>query len=262
MPSFSGLSSYKTPFGKNQYLWSTRGTKFKSFTLAKSTVPARSIDGVSTKLIHAGVVLAQITSGPEAGKVGPYQPGTVVTESVLVTISGANGGTFTLTFDGEETENIDYDASAEEVQAALNALAKFEPGDVICTGGPLDSDPVVITFGGSLVGRDLPDISIDGGDLTGEGAGGTVTVTDGAESGGLAAADDGRENPKNIVGILDTELPWQLNERDVEVAVLYDGDVRQEWCLELKADGTDFVALTDATAERLRGGKTLDIRCH
>lgn len=42
------------------------------------------------------------------------------------------GGTFTITFDGAETDEIDATASA-----VLAALETLETGDVLCTGGPL-----------------------------------------------------------------------------------------------------------------------------
>ena len=61
-----------------------------------------------------------------------------------------SGGTFTLTYSAQTTGAIDYDATAAEVQTALEALSNIGVGDVRCTGGPLDSDPVIITFTGDL----------------------------------------------------------------------------------------------------------------
>lgn len=262
MPSFSGLSAYKTPFGKNVYLRSTRGTKFESYTLAAGSVPARTIDGVSTKLIQSGVVLAKITSGVDSGKVGPFQPGTVATEVAEIVVD-ATGGTFTISFDGETTSALAYNVAAADVQTALMALSNVNPGDLTVSGGPGATAALVITFGGRYANADVPNITTDASSLTGGAGTAAVTITTaGAESSGAGAASDGRQDPDNIVGVLDTFLPWQLNERDVEVAVLYDGDVVQAWCLELNAAGTDFAALSDATAEHLRGKKKLDIRCH
>jgi hypothetical protein len=48
-------------------------------------------------------------------------------------------------------------------------------------------------------------------------------------------ATDGRQTTANIVGINDTFLPWQLMERDVEVAVTYEATVRQAWCFQYTA---------------------------
>lgn len=147
MPAFVKGGGSRTPFGKNQYLRSTQDVKLESFTCAASTVPARTIDGnAGQKVLQPGTIMAKITSGPEAGKVGPVS----------------------------------------------------------------------------------------------------------------AAATDGREDPDNIVGINDTFLPWQLIERDVEVACAYQCTAVQAWCKEL--DGTNAeVPLSNATADAMRGGKFVNV---
>lgn len=65
-------------------------------------------------------------------------------------LTDADGGTFTLTFDGYETDPIAYDATAEAVQAALEALESIGEGNVKVTGGPLPDEPLTITFVGEL----------------------------------------------------------------------------------------------------------------
>jgi hypothetical protein len=73
----------------------------------------------------------------------------------------ATSGTFALTFKGEETPQIPFDASAAEVQSALNALPTINSGGggVTVSGGPGDasgSQPYVITFSqGPLAKTDL-----------------------------------------------------------------------------------------------------------
>lgn len=152
MPAFIKGGSLRAPFGRNQYLRSTKNLQFNSFTVAKSTVPAVTIDGhPNQKILQPGTVMAKITSGADAGKIGPY--------------------------------------------------------------------------------------STD-----------TVGVT------------DGRSTAANIVGINDTFLPWQLMERDVEVAVLYHGVAVQGWCFEYTAaGGTTAQPLSNATADAMRSTKTLDV---
>lgn len=87
-------------------------------------------------------------------------------------------------------------------------------------------------------------------------------ITSTAEAGKIgpfqADATDGRQTLTNIVGINATFLPWQLGERDVEVAVTYECTAVQAWCLE-QTDATTSVALTDTTADAMRGTKNLDI---
>jgi hypothetical protein len=47
----------------------------------------------------------------------------------------ATGGTYTLTFDGQTTAPIAWDATAGTIQAALEALSNIAPGDVVVTDG-------------------------------------------------------------------------------------------------------------------------------
>lgn len=152
MSTFIKGGSTGTPFGRNEYLRSTNPKpRTTSYTLAASTVPARTIDGVSgQKILQPGTVMAAITSGPEIGKIGPFQ----------------------------------------------------------------------------------------------------------------ASVTDGRQTLANIVGLNDTFLPWQLMERDVEVAVTYEAAAVQGWCKELDAGGAEIV-LTNTTAAALQrggaAGKGVDI---
>lgn len=90
-------------------------------------------------------------------------------------------------------------------------------------------------------------------------------ITSGPDAGKVGpfqtGATDGRQTLDNIVGLNDTFLPWQLLERDVEIGVTYECTAVQGWCKELIADGTS-VALTNATADAMRGTKGVDIRFH
>lgn len=70
-----------------------------------------------------------------------------------VTITGApTGGTFTLTYSGQTTAAIPYNAAASAVQTALEALSNIGVGDVSCTGGALPGAPVDVEFTGDLAG--------------------------------------------------------------------------------------------------------------
>lgn len=87
-------------------------------------------------------------------------------------------------------------------------------------------------------------------------------ITSGADSGKVGpfqpGVTDGRQTAANIVGLNHTFLPWQLIERDVEVAVAYQATAVQAWCKELDAAGAEIV-LTNATADAMRGTKGLHI---
>jgi hypothetical protein len=100
-----------------------------------------------------------------------------------------------------------------------------------------------------------PSETIDG-DVTKMLIPGTVMakITSTAEAGKIgpfqALATDGRQTAANIVGVVDTFLPWQLMERDVEVAVTYEATVVQAWCYELLNTGAR-VALTNTTRDAI-----------
>lgn len=153
MSTFVKGGGVSTPFGRNEYLRSTNPKpRFESYTVAAASIPVRVIDGTNQKMLQPGTVMAKITTGPDAGKVGPY--------------------------------------------------------------------------------------STD-----------TVGVT------------DGRSDAANIVGLNDTFLPWQLLERDVEIAVAYDSTMAvQAWCLEYTAAGAAVPQpLSNATADAMRGNKKLNV---
>jgi hypothetical protein len=90
-----------------------------------------------------------------------------VNEVQTVTITGTpTGGTFTLTFMGETTTPIVFNAAASVVQAALEALAAIPVGGVVCTGGPLPGT-VTCTFTGELAGLNVPQMTGSAAGLTG-----------------------------------------------------------------------------------------------
>ena len=67
--------------------------------------------------------------------------------------ANASGGTFTLTFQGQTTAPLAYNATAAQVQAALEALADVGAGDVVASGGPVSTANVSVNFRGALSER-------------------------------------------------------------------------------------------------------------
>lgn len=85
-----------------------------------------------------------------------------------ITITGTpTGGTFTLSFDGKATGPIAYNASASDVQAALEALSTVGSGNVTGGAGSLPGTPVTITFAGALGGQPVSSLAASGANLTG-----------------------------------------------------------------------------------------------
>lgn len=72
MPLFDKGGDLRTPFGKNEYLRSTKDVKKESYTFAASGLPTETIDDHDQKVLQPGTTIAKITSGADAGKVGAY----------------------------------------------------------------------------------------------------------------------------------------------------------------------------------------------
>lgn len=84
-------------------------------------------------------------------------------------------------------------------------------------------------------------------------------ITSGPDAGKVgpfqAGATDGRQTAANIVGLSESYIPAQLNERDVDIAVCYEATAVQAWCSERDAAGKR-IALTDTVAGGLRSKST------
>lgn len=118
---------------------------------------------------------------------------------------GPTGGTFTLTYSGQTTAAIAYNATAAVVQAALEALSNIAAGEVVVSGsagawrvefvGTLAENTVAITgSGASLTGGSSPAVAI-------------ADATDGVSTKNLVFARDAilfasreLENPEQTAG--------------------------------------------------------------
>lgn len=157
--------------------------------------------------------------------------------------SGPTGGTFTLTYEGQTTAPIAYNANSATVQAALVALSNLAPGDVVCSGGALPGTSVVITFGGTLAGTNVSLITGNGASLTG----GSGNIS------GITTTTGGSAGVNNIYQF------WRNSSTGANVAV----DATARWfCVQ--ADGsveysTAFAPATDtlATIKALLVGMTV-----
>lgn len=103
-------------------------------------------------------------------------------EQQTVRLSGAfgfetgTGGTFTLTFNGQTTAPIAYNASAAVVDAALEGRSNIGSGNVAVTGP--DGGTWTVEFTGTLAGTNVTQMTGDGSGLTtSNGTAGSATVT-------------------------------------------------------------------------------------
>ena len=102
---------------------------------------------------------------------GPLAGGTAEVQTVTIT-GTPTGGTFTLTYAGQTTAAIAYNANAAAVQAALEALSNLDAGDVAVGGGPGPGTPWTVTFAlalgnpaqmtatGSFIGGTAPAVAV------------------------------------------------------------------------------------------------------
>lgn len=254
MASFLKGGARRGPFGKNTFLRSTQDVKTQSFTLAKGTVPYETIDGYQQKVLQAGEVMAKITSGTNAGKVGPFQAAGTDAQLTVTKAGTWTSGTYTLSYGGQTTAPIQYNDTAATVQAALRALSGLGV-DVAVSGGPLNTTPLVVAFSGQQGGQVIPltALTVDTTNIVG---GGTAAVT--VSTAGVSGATDGRQTLANIVGLNNTFLPYQALDRDVEIAVIYEATAVQAWCFERDLNGVR-TALGNTTAAQLVASKSLSI---
>jgi hypothetical protein len=160
-----------------------------------------SPDANGDRIIKAGTILSKITA---SGLYGPYRGTTEEVQSVTITGS-PTGGTFTLTYSGQTTAAIPYNATAAQVQTALEALSNIGVGDVVVAGGPGPGSAFSVTFAGALANTDVAAMTATPS-LTG---GSTPSVTIGTTTaGGGAGAADGLDVAKGLLFAGDMNVRW------------------------------------------------------
>lgn len=127
-------------------------TQVFTMSYAVSTVPTITVNGVAQTVGIGGV-----DTGKQwywnGGKNEIFQDsgGTklnAVYQSLIAT--GATSGTFTLSYKGVATANINWNDTAATVQTRLQALSTVGAGNALVTGGPLPGTSLLITFAAAL----------------------------------------------------------------------------------------------------------------
>ena len=133
----------------------------------------------------------------EAGSVMLYGMGTVFpvttiapTNEIQTVTKSATGGTFTLTYDGQTTSAIAYNATSATVELALEALSNLTEAQVSVSGSA--GGPYTVTF----TEMDAALLTASAASLTG--GAGTVTIAQGTQGGVDDLIPDGYE----VAGIL------------------------------------------------------------
>ena len=96
-----------------------------------------------------------ITTDPEITETTAGVDG--VNEEQTLTVTGTPTGGYTnISFGGDTTENIAWDAAAADVELALEAMDSIPQGEATCAGGPWPGTAITVTFSGTLGKTDQP----------------------------------------------------------------------------------------------------------
>jgi hypothetical protein len=185
-------------------------------------------------VLKSGLPLGKITA---SGLYGPYSGPTAEVQTVTVTGS-PTGGTYTLTFSGQTTAGIPYNATAAQVKAALEALSNIAPGDVTVSGGPHPGTVISVTFAGAYLGEDVAQMTASASGLTG-GTSPAVTVAT-ATAGGASGASDGTQV---LAGFLLEETFFNPGSTKCGGVLLWQGEVYADK-LPIPFDADDVASTT------------------
>ena len=100
--------------------------------------------------------------GIDAGGFGPFND-QMTDEQQTVRVTNATGGTFTLTFNGQTTAPLPFNATAAQIDAALEALSNIGADNIQTSGGPVNTANVNVFFRRALEQQtDQTQITADG----------------------------------------------------------------------------------------------------
>lgn len=179
--------------------------------LAQGTYLATFINDLGYRDVATLVAADSLTGGAGTATVAVVTAGSGYSneQQILAKSGTVSGGTYTLTYSGQETTDLAFDASAATVQAALVALSNLGTGDVTVSGSITTG--IVVTFGGSLAGTNVGALTVDNTDITG---GGTIVV---ATTAGGTSASAGQFRAVDVAGSDGRQLPRAVLEYDCAV---------------------------------------------
>lgn len=167
---------------------------YGKFLIAVGKTPSASTDSIVS--ITTGGVAAELKSGLTQDTRWEFvqMPSFPRNEIQSITVT-ATGGTFTLTFSGETTSAVAYDATADTLYTALIGLSNIDVGDVAVTkAGSVFS----VTFQGVYEGDNVAQMTVDTTSLTG-GSATVATVQAGTVEGPLFGIN-GVDTPQQWTG--------------------------------------------------------------
>lgn len=127
----------------------------------------------------------------------PTPSGAGTSEVQTITITGApTGGTFSLTYDGQTTAALAYNATTAAVQTALQGLSSIGSGNATVTGTAGSS--YVVTFTGTLANQNVPTIVAVGTFTGGTSPAISVATTTGGAAGSLLSITDDTTGKRDL----------------------------------------------------------------
>lgn len=192
-------------------LWNATASQVKVALQALSTVGGT---GCSVQGPAGGPWVVEFT-GNLAGQNVAAMTGGPRGETQTVTLhKGTQGGNFSLSFQGQTTTAIDFNATAATVQTALEALSNIAPGDVFVSGAA--GGPYTFAFSGAYANMDVPQlIAVTRNNVQ------SVTISGSPTSGNFVLSFD---------GLLTDPIPYNatatvVRQRLEELATITPGDV-------------------------------------
>src|SRR3954447_12725391 len=105
-------------------------------------------------------------AGIRANGFGPFED-ELTDEQQTLRITNATGGTFTLTFNGQTTAPIAYNATGADIDAALEALSNVGANQIQTSGGPVNTATVNVFFRRALHEKNVNQLTANTSGLTG-----------------------------------------------------------------------------------------------
>jgi flagellar hook protein FlgE len=181
-----------------------------------------------------------------------------VDEIQTIAITGSpTGGTFTLSYGGATTATpLDWDATAAEIDAALEGLSTIPASGVTCAGGALPGTAVTVTFDGTTLDEtDVAMITIDTTGLTG-GTSPAGTVTETTKGRAVQGVLGGNATASLVNGrITITDATAGYSKSDLAMAWSGDGTLTMPSYFQVATVGGDEVKNVNITVFDSQGGK-------
>jgi len=149
------FSPTKSDFGNPKTFTVRRGDSF-----ASCVIPGFYFNSLDMSLSDDTAELSGEGFGYRINDLAGVLHATLTDEVQQLVITGApTGGTFTLTYSGQTTSAIAYNATAAQVQAALRALSNIADDQVHCYGSSLPDGAITIHFANGLGATNVAQIT-------------------------------------------------------------------------------------------------------